>query len=148
RRSSPSSATRPLTRPGRGTRRRIESAVRLFPDPDSPTRPTISPRATESETPRTASTGPALPGGPGKLTRRSERVRRSGAGRGAGCMAWVLYSLRGVSVAVPPPRGRNAIVDVIAGWTGAQEEAADRVPPPWAGGGWVRGKARWGALRC
>src|ERR671914_15655 len=50
----PSSSTRPaVTRPGGGTRPSTERAVRVLPEPDSPTRPTNSPRPTVSETPRT-----------------------------------------------------------------------------------------------
>ena len=39
-----------------GSRRSTESIDALFPDPDSPTIPTISPRSTSRFIPRTAST--------------------------------------------------------------------------------------------
>ncbi len=53
-RSRPSKRIDPArTRPGGGTRPSVASAVRVLPDPDSPTRPTISDRSTSSETPRT-----------------------------------------------------------------------------------------------
>src|SRR6266849_3816893 len=44
--------------PGSGISRRIESAVIVLPDPDSPTMPTISPRSTSKLTPSTALTTP------------------------------------------------------------------------------------------
>ena len=41
-----------------GSSRRIDMQLTLFPLPDSPTRPTISPSLTEKLTPRTAFTSP------------------------------------------------------------------------------------------
>ena len=60
-RSRPSKTTRPATvRPGGDAiRRRIESDVTLFPQPDSPTIASVSPRATENDTPSTARTTPS-----------------------------------------------------------------------------------------
>src|SRR6267154_1441741 len=52
--------TRPsTTRPGSGTSRSSERAVTDFPEPDSPTIPTVSPSATSKLTPSTALTTPA-----------------------------------------------------------------------------------------
>src|SRR5258708_26259412 len=51
----PSKATRPPTVALRGSSPRIALAVRLLPDPLSPTRPSASPGAMASDTPRTAS---------------------------------------------------------------------------------------------
>src|SRR6476659_3908746 len=49
RRSRPSNAIRPaVIRPGGGTSLMIENAVTDLPLPDSPTRPSVSPRPTES----------------------------------------------------------------------------------------------------
>src|SRR5262245_25848575 len=60
-RSSPSRRTRPaVMRPGAGTSRMIDSDVTLLPQPDSPTRPSISPRSIEKLMPSTARTAPAL----------------------------------------------------------------------------------------
>ena len=60
-RSRPSKTTRPATvRPGGDAiRRRIESDVTLFPQPDSPTIASVSPRSTENDTPSTARTTPS-----------------------------------------------------------------------------------------
>src|SRR5690349_24899974 len=50
----------PTTRPGgSGTRRITESAVRLLPQPLSPTTPRVPPGGREKDTSSTASTGPA-----------------------------------------------------------------------------------------
>ena len=59
-RSRPSNVTVPASiRPGGGTRRMIDSEVTLLPQPDSPTRPMISPRSTLNEMPSTARTTPS-----------------------------------------------------------------------------------------
>ena len=57
---SPSSSTSPLMvrAPPFGSRRISDSAVRLLPQPDSPTRPSTSPRRSEKLTPSTAFTTP------------------------------------------------------------------------------------------
>src|SRR6266850_6511325 len=62
-RFSPSNSTSPpAMRPGGcGTRRMIESAVTLLPQPDSPTMPSVRPRARLKSTPSTASTSPRSP---------------------------------------------------------------------------------------
>ena len=39
---------------GRGVSRKIERHVMLLPEPDSPTRPSVSPSATAKDTPSTA----------------------------------------------------------------------------------------------
>ena len=66
-RSLPSKITSPSsTTPGGATRRMIESEVTLLPQPDSPTRPRISPRRTAKSTPVTALTVPS-----GQVERRS-----------------------------------------------------------------------------
>src|SRR6267142_3642804 len=59
-RFSPSNSTAPpAMRPGGcGTRRMIESAVTLLPQPDSPTMPSVRPRARLKSTPSTARTSP------------------------------------------------------------------------------------------
>jgi len=49
----------PTILPGGGTRRIIERAVTLFPQPDSPTIPSVSPFLREKETSLTALTGPS-----------------------------------------------------------------------------------------
>src|SRR5437667_88620 len=59
---------------GRGTSRRIERHVMLFPDPDSPTRPSVSPAATAKETPSTALIVPQ------RVTRWVRRSRTSMTG--------------------------------------------------------------------
>src|SRR2546423_1438397 len=58
-RSRPSNSARPLrTRPLRASRPRTASDVTLLPHPDSPTIPSVSPRAISKETPLTAYTVP------------------------------------------------------------------------------------------
>src|SRR5688500_10117671 len=58
-RSSPSSSTSPAILPGGvGTRPMIDSAVTLFPQPDSPTMPKVRPRSSVKSTPSTARTSP------------------------------------------------------------------------------------------
>ena len=61
-RSVPSSITEPPTilPGGSGTRRMIESAVTLLPQPDSPTIASVSPRPTVNETSSTALNSPEL----------------------------------------------------------------------------------------
>src|SRR5580704_13522076 len=77
RRFRPSSSTEPDSiRPGGvATRRRIESAVTVFPQPLSPTRATVEPRGTSNDTPSTARN---VPESERKLVTRS-RTRSSGA---------------------------------------------------------------------
>ena len=60
RRSSPAKRISPPTirPPGSGTRRRIDRQVMDFPEPDSPTIPSVSPRRTENVAPSTALTTP------------------------------------------------------------------------------------------
>src|SRR5918999_4906818 len=59
-RSVPSKRIRPPTmRPGGSTSPRIENPVTVFPQPDSPTRPSTSPARTSKLTPSTARTTPA-----------------------------------------------------------------------------------------
>src|SRR5690606_33896090 len=56
-RSRPSSSTRPAaTRPGARSSRMIDSEVTLLPQPDSPTRPSVSPGATSKDRSSTATT--------------------------------------------------------------------------------------------
>ncbi len=57
RRSTPSNQISPSTM-AVGNRRRIDSAVTVLPEPDSPTMPTRSWRPTDSRTPLTARTVP------------------------------------------------------------------------------------------
>ena len=59
--SCPSKTTEPSTifAGGLGIRPMIESAVTDFPQPDSPTMPSVLPSATEKETPSTAWTAPS-----------------------------------------------------------------------------------------
>src|SRR6185295_15162021 len=65
----------PRIRPGGlGTRRRIEVAVTLLPQPDSPTRPSVLPSWIEHDTPSTARNSPASVSNP---TFRSS-ISRSG----------------------------------------------------------------------
>ena len=49
----------PTMRPGRPMSRRIDSAVMLLPQPDSPTTPSVSPSSIEKLTPSTALTTPS-----------------------------------------------------------------------------------------
>ncbi len=67
--SSPASRTLPVTRALAGSRLRAASQVTDLPEPDSPTRPTASPGATERSMPRRAGT-------PAKLTWRSRMATR------------------------------------------------------------------------
>jgi mannose-6-phosphate isomerase-like protein (cupin superfamily) len=55
---SPPSRMSPVIRLPGGRRPAIASAVRLFPQPDSPTNPTVSPSPTSSEISRRAWTSP------------------------------------------------------------------------------------------
>ncbi len=75
-RSRPSKRTEPaVTLPGGAMRRITDRLVTLFPQPDSPTRPRISPRSTWKSTPVTARTTPS---GVRKLVSRpSTSSRRS-----------------------------------------------------------------------
>ena len=60
RRFRPRSRTSPDSiRPGRSTSRRMESAVTDFPQPDSPTRPSVSPSAISNDIPSTARATPS-----------------------------------------------------------------------------------------
>ena len=63
------------TRPGFGLRLRIDIIVTLFPEPDSPTTPSVCPGRTANETPSTALT---VPSSVLKYVRRS-RTSRSGS---------------------------------------------------------------------
>ncbi len=65
-------------RPGLGLRSRIDIIVTLFPEPDSPTTPSVWPGRTSNETPSTAFT---MPSSVLKYVRRS-RTSRSGASSG------------------------------------------------------------------
>ena len=49
----------PTIRPGRSTMRRMERAVTLFPQPDSPTMPSVCPARTSKLAPSTAFTVPS-----------------------------------------------------------------------------------------
>src|SRR5688572_26055998 len=75
RRSSPSKSTSPpAMRPGGcGTSPMIESAVTLFPHPDSPTMPSVRPRSSVRSTPSTARTSPRSEA---KCVRRSRTSSR------------------------------------------------------------------------
>src|SRR6266404_751581 len=64
-------------RPGGDTRRRIESAVTLLPQPDSPTRPSVRPRRSVKLMPSTAR---ATPSEVSKCVCSSRTARRGGAG--------------------------------------------------------------------
>src|SRR5437660_8038266 len=74
-RSTPSNSTSPASmRPGGcGTRRMIESAVTLLPQPDSPTMPSVRPRARLKSTPSTARTSPCSPSNEVRSPRTSSR---------------------------------------------------------------------------
>src|SRR5512132_74736 len=67
-----------------------ESAVRLLPDPDSPTRPSVLPRSTEVETPSTACTTPSRAWKDTRMSRMSSRAATSVAN------AWVEERVRDV----------------------------------------------------
>ena len=79
-------------RPGFGFRLRIDIIVTLFPEPDSPTTPSVWPGRTENETPSTALT---MPSSVLKYVRRS-RTSRSGAsctsGRHASLILGSIYA--------------------------------------------------------
>src|ERR671934_1342399 len=78
RRSRPSKVAEPeRTRPARGRRPRSASAVTLFPQPDSPTMPSVSPGPMSNEIPFTACT---VPPPVQKWTRRSSTARRGASG--------------------------------------------------------------------
>ena len=83
--SSPSSRTEPLTVAAlRSTSPITVRNVTLFPEPDSPTTPSVFPRSTEKLTPETACT---IPSSVRKLVRRSLTSRSAissagSAGRG------------------------------------------------------------------
>src|SRR5919109_5381555 len=78
RRSRPSNRAEPeRTRPARGSRPSSASAVALFPQPDSPTMPSVSPAPISNEIPFTACTVP-LP--VQKWTRRSSTARSDASG--------------------------------------------------------------------
>src|SRR6185295_9842980 len=74
-----SSTRPPVTRPGGGTKPSTESAVRLLPEPDSPTRPTSSPCPTASETPRTTGVHSPAMGNETSRSRTSRRGTRPGS---------------------------------------------------------------------
>ncbi|KAG1387040.1 hypothetical protein G6F59_016583 [Rhizopus arrhizus] len=78
-RSRPSNSMRPpATRPGARSRRMMDSDVTLLPQPDSPTRPSVSPRRRSNESLSTATTGGSSP---------SKQVVRSCTRKtGVGCM--------------------------------------------------------------
>src|SRR5919201_5571165 len=75
RRSTPSNSTSPPSmRPGGcGTSRMMESAVTLLPQPDSPTMPSVRPRARLKSTPSTARTSPLSPANEVRSARTSSR---------------------------------------------------------------------------
>src|SRR5713226_1823356 len=77
---------RPETiRPGSGTSRRMEKAVIVFPEPDSPTIPTVSPRPTLKLMPSTAWT---IPREVKNCVRRSS-TRNRGAATALSSHSWV-----------------------------------------------------------
>src|SRR6185436_2959040 len=113
RRFSPSSRMAPLTMraAGRGTSRRSDSAVMVFPQPDSPTMPSVSPSRREKLTPSTALTTPL---------RVKQYVRRSSTSRMTSPICLGMRSrygrgrvlLRGLQeMEVRRPPGREAGVD-------------------------------------
>src|SRR5689334_5597327 len=67
----------PTTRPGGSTRPMIENPVTDLPEPDSPTRPSTSPRRTLKETSSTARTTPA------RVKKWVRRLRTSSVGAAA-----------------------------------------------------------------
>src|SRR5919205_274803 len=78
RRSRPSKRAVPeRTRPARGRRPSSASAVTLFPQPDSPTMPSVSPGPISKEIPFTACT---VPPPVQKWTRRSSTLKRASSG--------------------------------------------------------------------
>ena len=58
--SFPSSSIRPVIFVFAGSRRRIAPAIVDLPQPDSPAKPSTSPRSTSRSTPRTAGTSPPV----------------------------------------------------------------------------------------
>ncbi len=81
--SCPSSRIEPVTVVVRGScRPSTASPVADLPEPDSPTRPRTSPRASSKDRPRTAWTG-APPRGSAKLTERSRTLSTGGSAAGA-----------------------------------------------------------------
>src|SRR5436190_15894886 len=104
-RSSPSNSTSPAAmRPGGcGTRPMIESALTLFPQPDSPTIPSVRPRSSRKSTPSTARTSPCSP----LNSVRSPRTSRS-AGAGFFMFGDCLFDLLAVERAPRPRLGRGA----------------------------------------
>src|SRR3546814_898320 len=91
-----------LIRPGgRGTRPRIDSAVMLFPQPDSPTTPSVSPDHSCRETSSTARTTPVL------VRNCVLRFRTSSTGTGAS-------GLVGAFTGMGSPRSREPGVKHVA----------------------------------
>src|SRR5487761_25048 len=99
----------PAILPPCGSRPRIDIAVMVLPDPDSPTIPRVSPRATEKLTP---STGTTVPAGAAISTRRSRTV--STAWRSPAEPLCVLIPAL-ISALMRPPRWRSepAFADVL-----------------------------------
>src|SRR5690606_40109322 len=94
-RSSPANRTLPVTRfPRAGSRRMIASEVTDLPQPDSPTRPTVCPGATEKLMPSTAVKGRLLFGP--KTTLRSS-TSSSGWAEEAGAVGRAVISVTSAS---------------------------------------------------
>src|SRR5947207_15556080 len=72
---------------GDGMRRRIDSAVTLLPQPDSPTIAKVSPGMTWNETPSTARTMPSRVKNQVLRSATSSNGRPAGAGAGRGAAA-------------------------------------------------------------
>ena len=80
-RSAPRNRTSPATRAGGLSSRPITApTLTLFPEPDSPRMPTVSPRRIEKLTPFTARTRPC---GDSNATRRFDTVRAASGFRSA-----------------------------------------------------------------
>ena len=83
-RSSPSNMTWPATTwPPGGSSRSIASAVVVLPEPDSPTRPIVSPRRRSNETSFTARSGPLGESNSTERLRTLSSGSRPVAGRGS-----------------------------------------------------------------
>ena len=101
--SVPPNRIEPLTSAPRGNRRPIARAVMVLPDPDSPTRPSASPRRTISETSR--STGRFAP----LVSSMTLRSVISSSGAPATAPGdWVAAAAAGSFIRGPPDRIRTA----------------------------------------
>src|SRR5439155_9100080 len=120
-RSRPSKRAEPeRTRPARGRSPTSASAVTLFPQPDSPTMPSVSPGPMSNEIPFTACT---VPPPVQKWTRRSSTAKRGASGTTEDAPAEEPERL---SLAEPPHAAAELRVERLAQAVADEVEAEDR----------------------